>query len=189
MYGKYSRKLLTMAFLFCSFFIFSNAYGQATDNDDYEIVPVKDILFDLGYGEHNLSFGFGFRYDFIGLSIGVTGFDNDIPNYQTDLRDQPADKDFEERHYTTICVSGDLALYYDINDEFSVFGNVGYYAQADTILAYYYSDETLYRYKDESITGVAFGVGLQYFISDYFTIGAAWHNKRGAYLQLGYYWL
>ena len=178
-----------LPFITLALLLLVNPLWAEESEEEYEFLPVKDILFEGGYGVHNVSIGFGFRYDFIGLTIGATGFDNDIPPYQNDLSLQPSVKDFEEKKYTSNVVSIDLSYYYDLNDDFSLYGSIGYYSQADTILAYYYEDDSFYRYKNENVSGITFGAGFQYFISKYMTLGLAYHNKRGALLQLGFYWL
>lgn len=179
------KRIISILSIVVAFLLANNfSYSAKEVSSEPEI---KNIFFDLGYGQYKTSFALGFRYWFAGLSIGVTGIDPGIPGYTNDLRYQPSSKKFNEERYTSLCVSGDLYYYYDISD-LSLFANIGYYSQADTILAYYPENDTRYTYKNENKSGITFGLGGQYSVSSSIMLGLGYHSKRGIYAQLGIFW-
>lgn len=188
------KKLLNILLMLCFVVALSNsAFSQDDDYyGDYEELPeIKQLFLDIGYGENGLGAGLGFRYSFFGFGLNLAGFAKDIPNYITYERIRPEDIASTEK-YPTIIISLDGYLFYDIDDYFSVFGNVGFFIQGDSVLARKRDSENklsdLYMYKTETTNGVTFGAGLQYLLEEYIGFGVGYHNKKGFFAQISYFW-
>jgi len=189
------KKILNLILLLSLVIVLSNsAFSQ---DDDYygnyeEQAKIKQLFLDIGYGTNGTGAGIGFRYSFFGFGLNLSGFAKDIPNYNTlGPRIKPEEVASTEK-YPTIILSLDGYLFYDIDDYFTVFGNIGFYTQADSVLARKRDSENklgdLYMYKTETTSGFSFGGGLQYLIWDNVGLGAGFHNKKGFFAQVSYYW-
>jgi len=188
------KKILNLIVLLSFVIVLSNsAFSQ---DDDYygnyeEQAKIKQLFLDIGYGTNGTGAGIGFRYSFFGFGLNLSGFAKDIPNYITYERIRQEDVAYTEK-FPTIILSLDGYLFYDIDDYFTVFGNIGYYTQADSVLARKRNSENklrdFYMYKTETTSGISFGAGLQYLIWDNVGLGAGFHNKKGFFAQVSYYW-
>lgn len=177
---------------------FMLAFSQtAFSQDDYygdyeELPPMKQLFLDLGFGPNGTGAGVGFRYSFFGFGLNLSGFAKSIPNYITYERLRPEDV-YSTEKYPTIILSIDGYLFYDIDDYFTLFGNIGLFTQGDSVLARKKSSESvasedLYFLNTDSSTGVSFGAGIQYLIWENVGLGAGYHSKKGIFAQLSYYW-
>lgn len=176
---------LSIVALFIASFSLSNA--TTTEEAKEPVGIMKNAFGDLGYGEGGLSFGLGFRYWDFGIGVGMSGIGQSVPyhNYyinETDI--------LEKYTYPTMWVVGDLYYFYDLNDEFTFFANVGYGVGADTVLATKKGETTgaKYYHKTENRSGITFGAGIQYFIENQIGFGIGYHSRRGPYAQVSYYW-
>lgn len=145
------------------------------------------IFGEMSFGTLGLGLTAGFRYSFVSLSIGFSGFAQSIPNSLHPSIEQPFPKkgNYKEEEYPYVCVYGDAGFYYDIG-KFSIFATVGYFSQSDTILAREYDTNYLYKYRVKTESGVCFGGGVEYLFSPNFLFGVGYHTKKGLFLQLGY---
>ena len=156
----------------------------------------KSIFIDAGYGTNKFGFGLGFRYWNLGFSFGLAGLGESIPHYFTYREGgniTPATAvDIEK--YSSIHVTTDLYYFHDINDEFKVFGNIGYGVGTDSVLAHHKDDQgtsnknRLYSIGTETNSGITFGLGVQYFLEEWIGFGIGYHNRRGVYAQFNYFW-
>lgn len=170
--------------------------GYGAENKESTSSEIQAINFDLGYGAFGVSAGLGYRYSFLGLSVGVAGLTNDVPAYslippnsQTIFSpNSPLPAGYESKKYYGLIVTGDLTGYYDLNEEFTLFGSVGIYAQQDSVLAVETKSDLKYFYKVENSTGLCFGLGGSYAVSEWINLGLAYHTKRGLFAQIAYYW-
>lgn len=151
----------------------------------------KLVFFDAGYGTRNLSFGLGFRYSFIGASLSLAGIAASTPHATYHGIVYP--KTFTTETYPSTTVSFDLIGYYDWND-FSFFGMLGYYTQADSLFDKSLEDNTFgYYFFHQPLaslnkSGISLGLGAQYYLTEAIEVGIGYHTKKGAFLQIGYYW-
>jgi opacity protein-like surface antigen len=145
------------------------------------------IFGELSYGTLGLGVTAGFRYSFVSLSLGFSGFAQSIPNSIHPSIYQPFPKkgNYQEESYPFVCVYGDAGFYYDIG-KFSIFATIGYFSQSDTILAREFDTNYLYKYKVKTESGICFGVGAEYLFNPNFIFGVGYHTKKGVFLQLGY---
>lgn len=164
------------------------------ESDDYEELTLTNreknlmmIFGELSYGTLGLGVTAGFRYSFVSLSIGFSGFAQSIPNSIHPSIYQPFPKkgNYQEEGYPYVCVYGDAGVYFDI-DKFSLFATVGYFSQSDTILAREFDTDYLYKYKVKTESGICFGAGVEYLFNPNFIFGLGYHTKKGIFLQLGY---
>jgi hypothetical protein len=165
---------------------------RAQDTEDKSLPPVYLMFGNVGYSDVGLSAGAGFRYSFVGLSLGLAGFANSMPNFRKDYWIKESEIGGTER-LTKMIFHVDANLYWDLSDIVSVFGMIGYYSQSDSILARKVwtatdSDDYLYQYKAETLSGLCFGLGGHYFFTSQLLIGLGWHSKSGFFAQVGYWW-
>lgn len=173
-----------------------NLFAQTDDEEDYEeettkeYVPsdiIKVISFDAGWGAEKLGLALGFRYWNLGVSFGVAGLGNTLPDHRNERLISGTPSSTEK--YPTIAVTTDLYYFYDINDEFTAFGNFGYSVGTDTVLARKdNNDSSLYLYGTENNAAFTFGLGLQYFLEQWIGIGVGYHTRRGIFAQFNYFW-
>jgi opacity protein-like surface antigen len=164
--------------------------GNLFSTDSNESNNAKLIHIELGYGVDELSTGIGFKYSFadvpysIGATLGLSGFAKSIPRYGYKL---PTTKTTEIESFATFVVSGDINLFYEWKD-FSFYGSLGFYSQADTVLSKDMSTNTTFYYYEntKSESGLAFGAGVQYYVLESIVLGLGYQNKKGVYLQIGY---
>lgn len=179
------KKLLSIILLLIASYGVSTATSTPEPKEPVGIM--KNVFGDVGYGEGGVSFGLGFRYWDLGISVGMSGIGQSVPphNYYILATDV-----LETYKYPTMWVVGDLYYFYDLNDEFTFFANVGYGVGADTVLATKKGETTgaKYYHKTENRSGVTFGAGIQYFIENQIGFGIGYHTRRGPYLQVSYYW-
>ena len=96
--------------------------------------------------------------------------------------------------YSSIHVTTDLYYFHDINDQFTVFGNIGYGVGTDSVLAHHKDDQStanknrLYAIGTETNSGITFGLGVQYFLEEWVGFGIGYHSRRGVYAQFNYFW-
>lgn len=168
--------------------------GNETTNSQY----YKNIFFDLGYGARGLSFGAGFRWWVFSAGIGLTGILDKSANAQGWSNaygiPYPANGSsvYETEKFPSATVSLDLSYYYDY-EEFSPFITLGYYVQSDSVFAKYTGE--VYQYQgvrfpigSENKTGLAFGIGCQYYPWESVNVALGYHNKKGVFAQIGYFW-
>ncbi len=167
------------------------------EDEYYEEGTEKALIFDAGFGgAGGMSLGLGFRYSYASLMIGFAGFANDMPNYAVRppqgiiiSPNQPLPGGYERESFTGLLVTADLAYHYQLNQEISAFGMIGYYSQQDSILARETSTGDYYRYAVENTSGIAFGLGGDYGVSEWITLGLGYHTKRGVFARFSYRWL
>ncbi len=149
---------------------------------------MKSAFVDGGFGQGGMSLGFGFRYWNLGLSLGLSGIGKNLPPHS---QQWIMENEIQDRYtYPSMWVTGDIYYFYDLNDEFTIFGNVGYGVGTDSILATKRGDthQSKYFYRIENKSSVTFGAGVQYFLQNQIGLGLGYHNKRGIYAQVSYYW-
>lgn len=175
---------------------FSQVSSQSyyDDEDEYEELTLTNrdktlmmIFGELSYGTLGLGVSAGFRYSFVSLSIGFSGFAQSIPNSIQPSIYQPFPKkgNYQEEDYPYVCVYGDAGFYFDIG-KFSIFTTLGYFSQSDTILAREFDTNYLYKYRVKTESGLCFGGGVEYLFNPNFIFGIGYHTKKGIFLQLGY---
>jgi hypothetical protein len=186
--------LLLITMLILSF----NAYSQNINDDYYEDEDYyepnwKNLFFDLGYGSGGVGGALGFRYYFIGVSLGVTGFANNIPDAGYFV---PTTEEFEYKNYPSNSVFGDVYYFYDFED-FTLFANVGYFSSVDSVMKYYYEDKAYQKHGIEEDSGLTWGFGVNkslYFLNeenerfDQLLAGVGYQSEMGIYLQITYRW-
>ncbi|MDQ1265270.1 MAG: hypothetical protein QG635_420 [Bacteroidota bacterium] len=183
----------------------SGATSQTTTTpaaeEEYEVLSPNILMIDLGYGSNEMSAGLGFRYSFndtpfgVGVMVGLTGFTITLPPYRrtTGIAGDVVPKGVVKETFSKLVITAEAMGFYDVSERFSVFANVGYYSQSDTILYKNPQDNVYYlsnNYQDQyqSSSGLCYGAGFQYFLTDKVTLGLAYHTKLGIYAQLGYVW-
>lgn len=168
-------------------FLFNSNIVLAANDD----APMKSAFIDVGYGWNKLGLGFGGRYSNFGASIGIAGIGEKMPAYSKTQVLTSGQILSKESHTSTI-ITLDAYYFYDLNDKYTVFGNVGYSMGNDSLFGTKQgeSDGTLYRISPatESKNGICFGAGFQYFLEEYLGFGIGIHSKRGIYAQINYYW-
>lgn len=175
---------------------FSEVSSQSyyDEEEEYEELTLTNrektimmIFGELSYGTLGLGVTAGFRYSFVSLSLGFSGFAQSIPNSIHPSIYQPFPKkgNYQEEEYPYVCVYGDAGFYYDIG-KFSIFATIGYFSQSDTILAREFDTNYLYKYKVKTESGICFGGGAEYLFNPNFLFGVGYHTKKGVFLQLGY---
>lgn len=184
---KIHYSLFTLCFCVMSTFFLSS--DNAFCEDDY--VPMKAAFIDVGYGWNNLGLGFGGRYSNFGASIGIAGIGTDMPAYsKTEVL--TAANTYTKKSYTSTIITLDAYYFYDINDKYTAFANVGYSMGTDSLFGTKMNetDGTLYRLSPttESKNAFTFGAGFQYFLEEYLGFGIGIHSKRGIYAQINYFW-
>ena len=154
-------------------------------------VPMKAVFMDIGYGWNKLGLGFGGRYSNFGASIGIAGIGEKMPAYSK-TQTLTASQAINTKSYTSTMITLDGYYFYDINEKYTAFANVGYSMGTDSVFASKQgeTDGTLYRMSPgtKSKNAVTFGVGFQYFLEQYLGFGVGIHSKRGIYAQINYYW-
>ncbi len=201
------KKFYSLFIIVLSVFAFSNsvllAQSKAKDAEPTEEAAIekeyigndifKSIFFDAGYGARKLSFGLGVRYWNLGLSFGVAGLGGSMPGYYRDKMPTKETAIDIEKH-PSINVTTDLYYFHDFSETFTAFVNLGYGAGSDSVLAKHSdnqgtsSSNLLYAYGSESKSGVTFGFGIQYFMEKWLGFGLGYHNFRGVYAQINYFW-
>ncbi len=154
----------------------------------------KAVLGDIGIGAPGLSIGGGFRYWFASLSIGYAGIFNSIPNYSHQLPigvkirpNEPLPTGYRADSYTASMINIDFNLYYEQFLPFILTASIGYYSQADTVIAYNADSKSSYFYRTETSSGVCLGLGVEYQINDLISAGVIFHSKRGLLLRMTYF--
>lgn len=186
--------LILVTFLITTSLNEVNSQSYYDDEDEYEELTLTNrentlmmIFGELSYGTLGLGVTAGFRYSFVSLSIGFSGFAQSIPNsiHPSIYQPFPKSGNYQEEEYPYVCVYGDAGFYYDIG-KFSLFATVGYFSQSDTILAREFDTNYLYKYKVKTESGICFGGGVEYLFNPNFIFGLGYHTKKGIFLQLGY---
>ncbi len=165
---------------------FLNLFSQETSKEP--TTNMKSPFFDIGYDFNGMSLGFGFRYWNVGLSLGVSGVGKYLPEHSRQYLSIP---DANERFtYPSIWVTADAYYFYDLNDAFTVFGNIGYGVGTDSVLATKKGETNGSKYilGAENKSSITFGAGVQYFFPMQIGVGLGYHSKRGIYAQISYYW-
>jgi hypothetical protein len=190
--------LLLCLGLFATFISTSQAQEKKTDISDDEVYYdenykgsdiIKDIFIDFGYGADKFGIGLGFRYWNLGASFGITGLGISLPDYDKTTYLNRTESVNTER-YASIAVTTDLYYFYDFNEKYTVFANIGYAVGTDTILARKASstDTRLYRWGSENNSEITFGLGVQYFFEKWIGLGVGYHTRRGIFAQFNYFW-
>ncbi len=175
-------------FLLISFIFVTYSISFSQEEDKGGAIPMKNILLNVGGGRYGFDAGMSFRYWHLGINAAFSGFSEKMPGYLIDSRYKPMEGHFRQDSYTRLVFNGGLDAYYDISDYFTVFAGAGFYAKADSVLAYDFDSGDRYAYKNKTETGISFELGLQYVLSENLDCGAAYNTTLGFYLQLGYYW-
>ncbi len=184
------KKYLLLVFL-C--LLSTSLFAQKVDTYEEELPALYGLHGELGYGSPGLGFGAGFRYEFLSLTIGVSGVANSIPNYASYLEgenlniSQPLPNGFTEEKYEAIIVSFDFAY----NHEFewgNIYGGVGFFTQTDTVLAKEVSTGDYYRRGSLNSSGICFNLGADYYMSETFGLGLGFHSKKGIMARFSFYW-
>ncbi len=192
---KTKLHLLLGSFIIVAIGLISLNQTLFAQSDEEDYLPVKAINIDIGTGANGLSAGIGFRYSFASLTVGLAGFATDIPNYSTQppvglifTPNQPLPSGYSEKTYSGIIVTFDAGFHLDYFYPYTFFANVGFFTQQDSVLAEEVSSGQKYSYKVENSSGMTFGGGANYQVSDYIALGLGVHNKRGVYGQFIYTW-
>jgi hypothetical protein len=184
------------------FTLFVNINLFAEEYEEYEYINWKYLNFDLGYGSGGPGGALGFRYWYLGLAIGATGFANDIPLTANISQGQNINiSELPSKRYPSNVVCGDLYAYYDFNTDYEMtaFVNVGFYSAIDSVLAYRDESGTTAYYRNGAVTtaGLTFGAGFQAPLTflneenrylDQVIAGIGYHTKLGIYLRIAYRW-
>lgn len=172
-------------------------YDETVPADD---VPIKSIMLDLGHtlNGSGLCFGGGFKYWNVGVTFGLAGLAPDRPNY--DRHSVQPEQITEKKNFKALMINIDAHYYFNLEmfEPLTVFASVGYYSQSDSTIARTISDENRGVYDlwylvagtegHNSESGICFGAGVQYPVSDNIALGIALHSRKGIYAQFEYYW-
>ncbi len=200
------KRTLLLTVLALALFVLYNAnaqdegdyYNDEYYEDEYEEYPEPDwkyLFLDLGYGGDGPSFAFGFRYWQLGISLGVTGFANDIPDAAARPQGMNT-SDLPKENYPSNVVCGDLYGYYDLN-KINLFVNLGFYSAIDSVFRYDAERGAYYRDRTESSEGICWGFGAQYPLENLnldnkhfrqLVAGVGYHSRYGVYIQASYRW-
>jgi hypothetical protein len=201
------KKLIRLSFIVISViavFIINNNFVKAQtkgkvqdeNNFNYEEPPeMKYLFFDGGYGANGASLGLGMRYSYFGGSINMTGFSKGIPAYSTDYYTRPT-KESQiglKENFSNIILNVDGGLYLDIDPSFTVFATLGLFLRSDSVLVQKNNSSGVpeapwYPWSAQSSSGITVGLGMQYYLEEYFGFGMGYQTKKGFYLQIGYFW-
>ncbi len=184
-------------------------YSQQENEDEYyddeeeyyDEIPLPSewshLWLDLGYGGSGVSAAIGYRYWFLGASLGVSGFSADIPRTASRYPGDNIDiTSLPKKKYPSNVVCGDVYGFYDLK-KITLYANFGYYSSIDTVLRFNPDNNAYYRDKPETNSGISWGFGAQYplylleadnKIYEQLTLGAGYHSKFGIYLSLDYRW-
>jgi opacity protein-like surface antigen len=156
---------------------------------------MKAIHADLGFfGPAGLSGALGFRYWFASFTLGLSGLMKDIPNYSTYGYDlgiypqSPLPANYDAKSYPALIVTGDFSFYYEVVKKVTGFGSIGFYSQQDTVLAWDFTDDVYYFWKNKKSSGVCFGLGAEFDYNESMKVGLGYHTKRGLFARLTYFW-
>jgi opacity protein-like surface antigen len=166
------------------------AAAAESEND----VPIKSIMLDLGHtlDGSGICFGFGVKYWNFGASIGIAGLSPDRPNY--DRRTIDITEAQETKNFQSLMINFDAHYYmnFEIFDPLTVFVSVGYYSQSDSTIGRKQGEDTWSLIAGpqgfNSVSGLSFGAGVQYPMTDNIALGIALHTRKGIYAQFEYYW-
>ena len=195
---KISIPIILLLFILSQLILRAENKTQKDSDEIYE--GPKVLMFNLGYGSLDLSAGAGFRYSIpslpigVGLSICLSGFNTTMPGYiYADPGHPMPTKGIEKTTFPRIMLGADAVIYYDLSEKISLFGTLGFYMQSDSILYKENSSGTYYRSSDTRAqfvtnSGMSYGLGIQYFITDAIEVGLAYQSKMGIYGQIGYAW-
>ncbi len=126
--------------------------------------------------------------------MGLNGLVNGMPNYAHYIpnlnlsQNQPLPNGYIEEKYVGLIVSGDISVFLSSFGEFTVSPSIGYYSQADSILARDIQTGDRVMWKTEVHSGITFGLGIDYPFKDSYAIGLLAHTKRGIGLRFTYIW-
>jgi opacity protein-like surface antigen len=204
--NKYMPKIaLLLAFLLLTSVQYITAFAQDYDDQDskaedeygyVELQPIKEIMLDATFGSYGTGITGGFRYDMVSLSVGLTGFSKTLPGYLPFYywqRDFGAKKPNSFVTETSLLVSIDAGYHYQISNDFSAYGTLGFYTEQDSVFAlpdYVPGDvnNNRYAWKAASNSGISWGLGVQYYLEKDIGFGLGYHSKNGLVLQVGYFW-
>jgi|GEM_PF-3575289 len=202
---RFSLFMIILTLLF-TFPIFSQESENREDENPMETpASLKNVFFDLGYGARGVSFGAGVRWWNVSAGIGLAGILTSLPKYsfydqrtgEVNPMDPKYNYAFNVEKFPSTTVSIDFSYYYDYND-FSFFVTLGYFVQSDSVLKKFTglpNDQSknvfignYYPYGSQNSTGLSWGFGSQYILSESINVALAFHNKKGIFAQIGYYW-
>ncbi len=150
--------------------------------DEFELFD-NALLFQLSYGIPGFGVGAGYRYTNFSAQFGLSGFANNIPNYNPITLNEADIAPDSKKSYTTLVLSIDFGYHYNFN-KLTAFGTVGYYSQTDTVLAKKEGEDQWYRTRfPETTPGIAFSLGGNYAVSEQLALGLAYHTQHGVYFQ------
>ncbi len=191
------KKFIATILLFAVLGVSSISLAQEY-NDVYHwepLNPIKGAFVDLSVGSPGFGIGAGFRYAFVGFNLGLIGLTNSSPVYALQYppgvvihRDRPLPSGYEEEKFLSSMLTGDVVFYADILEKISLNASIGHYARNDSILAKRIDTGSKYIYKNETESGLCFGVGAEYVLNDNFNVGAGYHTQRGVLFRLTYLW-
>ncbi|MDA3843366.1 MAG: hypothetical protein PF588_03230 [Candidatus Kapabacteria bacterium] len=194
---KFFRQLFGIAFLIIAFVLTSLDLKAQDDNyeyddeDDYEMIYEKNVFVGLGhtFSDQGLSLGVGFRFWNFGFNMGFTGFASEMPKYAFSSTGIQTGAKLGDKSYPAVAVTGDFVYYYDFSGEYSqwtAFASIGYYSQIDSVLTEY--EEVNVRKGFEQSTGMTFGLGAQYLLTEKYVIGLGYQSKVGIMATFGIRW-
>jgi len=176
--------------------IFSLTSVSVAQEDGYSWDPfltVKGAFGDVSVGSDGFGFGVGARYAFVGLNIALTGIANTSPTYQLHnpniplRRTDPLPVGYTQERFMSMMINADAMFYFDFFETLGFNASVGFYSKNDTILAKDDKGSRLF-WKNETESGLCFGVGAEYLLQESFSVGAGFHTQRGAVIRLTYLW-
>lgn len=176
------------------FLVVPNIISQSAAPKE-DLPHVKGLFLDLGWGPAELGIGAGVRYWMFSGELWLGGLSVNTPNYAMQSppgelisAGQPLPNGYEEESFTTTVIGFDAGFHYDFTPYWSAFAQVGFYSATDTVLARNISDNVYYRYRHETESGIAFGLGAEYAVSEQIVVGAGYHTRRGGFLRFTYQW-
>lgn len=182
-----------------SILIYPTTYFSQVDDesneveDEYSDIP-KGLIGEIGLGWNGLALAGGLRYWIFGVSMGLNGVANGMPNYAQYIPNlnlsynDPLPSGYTEEKYVGVIVTGDFITYLGDVGNFELNASVGYYSQADSILARNIQTGDRVKWKTEVHSGITFGLGLEYPFKEIYSIGLLAHTKRGIGIRFTYIW-
>lgn len=159
--------------------------------------PIKAIMVDATYGKPGFGFGAGFRWWLFSANLGLAGFANKIPAYSrqrpTDVNINPGQalpEGYTSDSYNSIQVTIDLGVHIDYYDPISIFIHGGFFNASDTVLAVNHDGGFTNRYfwRVETISGFAWGAGLEYIYSNSVSFALGYHTRKGLIGRVVFTW-
>lgn len=189
-------KRFVASILIVSIFALSTASVAQDDKYVWEpLTPIKGVFGDISIGGDGFGVGAGARYMFVGFNLGLTGIANSTPAYAMQApagiridRSQPLPVGFEEEKFLSMMINADVLFYFDLAETISFNGSLGFYSKNDTILAKNVENGSRFIYKNETESGLCWGLGAEYVLQENINIGGGYHSQRGLTFRVTYLW-